>query len=216
VSWGIHSLSSCRRMLQGMWGRFKEFLKRHEWARQLVACLLALHGLVAWIGGWGTIVAFLAVGATTSWAMISGISLPIAVMGGVCMLAGSVFLALVPAILRRLRIPAQSGGPPQSNAMPDYDVWRHIENLTLTNAASLWCELDPNVNHSDSGRIKHQARLNLMRDAVKQRDLALQPGTFSEHDKRWPTEYAYTTRTALQAWAQKKGFSLPPFLKNPD
>lgn len=198
-----------------MWSRFKDFLKRHEWARQLVAWALALHGLVAWVGGWGTIVAFLAVGTTTAWAMISGISLPIAVMGGVCMLAGSVFLALVPAIIRKLRIPAQSGSP-RSTTVPDYDVWRRIENLTLTDAASLWCELDPNDKHSDGERVRHQTRLDLMKDAVKQRDLELQAGTFSEHDKRWPTDYAYTTRTALKAWTKKKRFSVPLFLQDPD
>jgi hypothetical protein len=134
------------------------------------------------------------------------------------MLGASVFLALVPATVRALRAvatPRVAAGATTASAPPDLSVWRHVENLNLSHAASLWCEIDPNADFAQGDEIKFKARLQLMKDAVKQRALALQPGTYEQHDINWPTDHVYTTRTALRAWAKAKGWEVPSFLLDP-
>src|SRR5258708_4885095 len=110
-----------------MWEKFKAFLKRYEWARMLLAWGVTGYGLVSL---WGTITAVVASAATTVWAVTSGISLPLALMGGVCMLAASIYLAMVPLIVRALRrfteVPIQT---PTERVKPNYALWQHVEAL---------------------------------------------------------------------------------------
>src|SRR5437660_42452 len=106
-----------------MWERFKTFLKRYEWVRQLIAVALAVHGIVAaWLGGWATVLAVVASGGTTAWAVIGGASFPFAIMGGVCMLAAIVVLVLAPTARRSFQrldeMPIPSGS---ERVKPNFD-----------------------------------------------------------------------------------------------
>jgi hypothetical protein len=102
---------------------------------------------------------------------------------------------------------------------PDYRAWRHVDQLTLGQAAFLWCDLEPSLSVTP----KMRAWLEALKAAVKKGELEFvpeidpyQPGG-EDRQRRHQMENAYSntivTRSALQQFAKKHGYD-PVFLRD--
>lgn len=154
---------------------------------------------------------------TAVWAVTEGIPLPLAIMGGVCMLAGTMVVAFMPMMVRALRIilALRSSASDESTvaaSKPDYEKWRHVQNLTLRQVARLWCgsgEMGTTTaNDTDDVRVQ----LIVIKDAVKSRKLKLATG-FTPAEITVPQDFTSTTRDHLKAWAKANGWD-PEFLRD--
>jgi hypothetical protein len=105
-----------------------------------VITVIGWFGLSAWIAGIGT-----AIGGT-AWAMISGIPVPLVIMAAFCTFTGAVYLALAPMAYRTLQLVHKS----PARTRPDPEIWRHLQNLQLFEAACLLADIEPDFQTADS------------------------------------------------------------------
>jgi hypothetical protein len=70
------------------------------------------------------------------WAVIIGVSTPIAIMAGYCTLVAAVYLGMAPMAYKVL-VSVGAGARPVRKPLPppDYMMWLHVEYLTLEQAA---------------------------------------------------------------------------------
>jgi hypothetical protein len=171
------------------WGRF---------AWQLAAAL-GLSGFLGSIAG-------------TVLAMIQGVPTPIAMMVGYCTLVGAVYLAMAPLAYRVLaQTPANK--IEKKKIIPNYVAWRHLESYPITDAAKLWCEVDPNALSTPDTAAWTQAFIA----AAKKGDLTIEyySSEYSrqEREKHNPSSDSKITRVSLQAFAKATGHA-PIFLRD--
>jgi hypothetical protein len=188
-----------------MWewaGRIKTTWSWARFAWQL-AVFFGLSGLLASVAG-------------SIWAVILGVPTPIALMVGYCTLVGAVYLAMAPLAFRALANPAAIPGVAKvTKSAPDYKTWSHIQSLSISQAAYLWCGLDPNVP-SELPEIDMWA--NVMKDAIKRRELPIALAAWAESDDwQWavmaPKPETTMKRSDLAKFAKSKGWE-PDFLKD--
>ena len=100
---------------------------------------------------------------------------------------------------------------------PDYEAWRHVDRLTLREAAFLWCDLSPGLSMPPNVH----AWFNAFSSAIQRGELPFehQPRahvhaeTERQLEKRNPTLSTVVMRTALQRFA-KANDHYPIFLRN--
>jgi hypothetical protein len=100
---------------------------------------------------------------------------------------------------------------------PDYVAWRHVDRLSLKQAAFLWCDLPPKVSMPTNV----QAWFNALASAIRRGDLSFehQPQGYVDADttrqmeKRNPTLDTIVKRTALQQFAKANRHD-PTFLRD--
>jgi hypothetical protein len=183
-------------------GRIKNTWSWGRFAWQLAGAL-GLTGILGSIGG-------------AVWAVIQGVPLPIALMVGYCTLVGAVYLAMAPLAYRALsNSSSNSVGGTNSKVIPDYKLWRHIQSLTVGQAAHLWNERDPavKVEAPDVDGVDQ-----LLRDAIKRGELrlVLWAGADSSNfslAKSFPDSGTRIDRGSLKQFATKNGYD-PIFLRD--
>jgi hypothetical protein len=102
-------------------------------------------------------------------------------------------------------------------APPNYAAWRHVDEMTLHNAACLWCDIEPRMSIPP----KVRAWLHALESAVKTGDLGFSPkysnGSLTgpdyirQQEEAWPETKA--TRADLKTFATKHGYD-PIFLRD--
>ena len=99
---------------------------------------------------------------------------------------------------------------------PDYEAWRHVDRLTLREAAFLWCDLSPGPSMPPNVH----AWFNAFSSAIQRGELPFehQPRarvhaeTERQSEKRNPTLSTVVARTALQRFAKANDHH-PKFLR---
>ena len=100
---------------------------------------------------------------------------------------------------------------------PDYEAWRHVDRLTLREAAFLWCDLSPGPSIPPNVH----AWFNAFSSAIQRGELPFeyQPRAYvhaeteRQSEKRNPTLNTVVARTALQRFAKANDHH-PIFLRN--
>jgi hypothetical protein len=100
---------------------------------------------------------------------------------------------------------------------PDYAAWRHVDRLTLRQAAFLWCDLAPSPTMPSNVRDWYEA----LASAVRKGALDFEPkysrlGQFEServYQKRNPQLDTIVTRKALQGFAKRYSHD-PKFLRD--
>jgi hypothetical protein len=100
---------------------------------------------------------------------------------------------------------------------PDYDAWRHVDRLTLREAAFLWCDLSPGPSMPPNV----QAWFNALGSAIQRGELPFehQPRAFGhteterQLEKKGPMLNTVVMRTALQRFARANNHH-PIFLRD--
>jgi len=105
-----------------------------------VSTVIGGLGLSAWIAG-----AAAAIGGA-AWAMIIGLAAPLVIMAAFCTLTGAVYLALAPMAYRTLQMVQKS----PARTRPDPEIWRHLPNLQLFEAACLLADIEPDFLTADN------------------------------------------------------------------
>jgi hypothetical protein len=145
------------------------------------------------------------------WAVRLGVSYPIAIMVSYCTLATTICLTAVLALLPKYEAEQEQ---PASDAPSVSEAWKHVSTFTVSDAARLWCEVEPGAAATQD--IIAWARLLL--DAIASGELACirsespanRPLSYPSDKPYWSTK---VTRDALQAWARARGFN-PGFLQD--
>ena len=145
------------------------------------------------------------------WAIEEGVPAPLAVMAGYCTCAISACLC---ALLR----PAQSASdkpiPASTTRLPNYEAWRLVASLRVSDAARLWSGVEPGCPVSQEAIAWAQAML----DAIKRGELPVRErqdviGRTVDQERANPGWHTEITREGLKTWAQSHGHR-PPFLLN--
>lgn len=181
----------------------------------LLKALAGLRFVQARVGPLG--VTAIALGAIVSvsgavWAIRLGITYPIAIMVGYCTLVATACLTLVLSLLPRHET---QQAQPVSAAPSVSEAWKHVSTFSVSDAARLWCEVEPGATVTQD--VIAWGRLLL--DAIAGGELACVPNdaqsnrrtSYPSDKPHWSTQI---TRDALQAWARARGFS-PGFLQDP-
>jgi hypothetical protein len=194
-----------------MLGALKKIKEAWGWAKTVWEVLgwlgftAAITGVAASIGG-------------AVWAVIIGVPLPIAIMAGYCTFVGAVYLVIAPMLFRALGLGAtrSAGSIAAIKTPPDYNAWRQLKLIRLSQAAYLWCERDPNIESDDP---EIQTWLEVFKDAIKHGDLRLNLNWADSDDLRhaimFPDDNHTVARSDLQAFAKKRGYD-KRFLRDSD
>lgn len=155
----------------------------------------------------------------TVWAVQLDVSYPIAIMVGYCTLAATlcatVALRPTPAVAPTTVVStpaaaaAVNGGP-----TTHFEAWRLVNKFSVSDAARLWCDLEPGSNVTQ----ETIAWARVLLDAISRGELAMteKPGARKdaiEHERNNPTWHTEMSREALTAWAKSHGFN-PRFLQD--
>jgi len=145
------------------------------------------------------------------WSIRLGVALPLAIMVSYCALATTVCLTVVLATLPRHEAAREL---PAATTPSVSEAWKHVNTFTVSDAARLWCEVEPGAAATQD--IIAWARLLL--DAIASGELAcIRNETQGNRPLSYPSDKPYwstkVTRDALQAWAQTRGFN-PGFLQD--
>ncbi len=187
-----------------MWrilGRIKAVI---DWAGT-IATVLGWLGLTALASG-----LLVSVGGAV-WAGVRGISPPIIVMAGFCAFVAAIYFAMAPAAYRFISSAPNARAIRPDPPEPNYSVWTHVEIITLEKAARLWSEYDPNYMPYGHAAAKVNMWKTVLSDAVRRGELRV--ASSDETDQKYPNDDTETTRSALRAFAQRKGFA-PRFLRD--
>jgi hypothetical protein len=164
-----------------------------------VATVIGWLGLSAWIAGVGA--AILGV----VWAMISGVAAPIVFMAAFCTFTGAVYLALAPMAYRALQLVKKS----PARARPDPEIWRHLPNLQLFEAACLLTDIDPDYQIADNPGDAN-GWFRALSEAIKTKEISRVESPLDNRTHSLPGGYdphrgTVITREALQKFAAKRG-----------
>jgi len=124
-------------------------------------------------------------------------------MAGYCTLTGAVYLTMAPLAWRVLRtVTLGVKSPQKKDRIPNYEAWKHVEQLTLQEASHLWCDVDPALQDT----LDSSAWMRALFFAWKKGELNV---TYRDGGSVPPT----TTRDALKDFAKKHGYN-PRFLRD--
>jgi len=142
------------------------------------------------------------------------IALPVASVAFV-VFAWNCFSAIIDVELSR-RADQKSAAPQQPP--PNYEAWRHVDRLTLREAAYLWCDLSPEGSMPSNVRAWYEALASAVRKGelnLEYRPSGRMMGRDADFDYQKDNPDLNTTvkRTALQAWAKKHNYD-PKFLRD--
>ncbi|MCC6889231.1 MAG: hypothetical protein IT536_11915 [Hyphomicrobiales bacterium] len=162
---------------------------------------IGIPGLAALAGG----SAFAAIG--TAWAISVDVPAPLALMIGFCTLAASAGLSA--AVMVIANAVTHTPPVPSGRRLPNYAAWKLLSTLSVSDAAHLWCDLEPGSRATE----ECIAWASAMLDAVKRGELATceRPDRADGRERNSPTWQTVIARDALKAWALSHGH-LPRFL----
>jgi hypothetical protein len=100
---------------------------------------------------------------------------------------------------------------------PNYEAWRHVDQLTVRKAAFLWCDLEPRISMTKNVTAWYEALIS----AIKKNELDFIPeltGYMDASDekqmqRRRPDSHTIITRKQLKAFAAKHNYD-PIFLRD--
>jgi hypothetical protein len=206
-----------------VWKILKWFKDAWSWTN-IVLALLGYFGLAAFVIGAAT-----AIGGGV-WSVMIGIPLPIAIMVGFCVLVMGVYLSLAPlvyrALARTVAISKQEGGVDASvlltgqveaekkRTTPVYAAWRHREVFDISEAAKLWCDVDPHV----SGNKDTQAWIEAFKAAAEREELDIvtsypEDRQMRAYERKHPDATTKITKRSLREFAKAHGHD-PEFLRD--
>jgi hypothetical protein len=151
----------------------------------------------------------------TLWAIQEGVSVPVALMGGYCTIVAGIILCAVQIVLAHLAtLQAERPAAVQVQRKPNYDAWKLVKTLSVSNASRLWCDIEPGHPYTQESMAWSAAIM----DAIKSGALPIIPKPHATEEMTareranpgWNTE---VTREALQAWAKAHGHC-PAFLQD--
>jgi hypothetical protein len=170
------------------------------WARFLWG-VLGVLGMTAAITG-----AAVTIGGAI-WAIILGVPIPVAIMAGFCTFVGTVYLTLTPwawRVLRKVEFDESTSSEIETDE-PNYEALRHVDQFTLSDAARLWCDIDPN---SRVGTLDTEGWMNAFAAAIRTGDLDFVAKPFKrDAQKADPSWDTVITKTALIDFAKRHGHS---------
>ncbi len=151
-----------------------------------------------------------AVGCTV-WAIAEDVPYSFAVMAGFCMLVSGFCLCAAVLLLQRL---INTPGPAPAMRRPNYSAWRMVDELNVSDAARLFCDIEPGSRVSQDTI----AWANALMAAIQRGELPVRerPGAkqlTAEQERRNPTWLTRIPREALKSWAHAHGHR-PRFLEN--
>ncbi len=143
------------------------------------------------------------------WAVLIDVPYPIAIMAGYCTLAGALCLAMA---LRIASIRERPAAPALKQPATNYAAWRLVNKFSVSDAARLWCDLEPGSNVTQEAI----AWARVLFDAISRNELPMieKTGVKKEAidiERANPTWHTEVSREALTAWAASHGFN-PRFL----
>jgi hypothetical protein len=200
-----------RNVFKGAW---KNTLRRVGWDPTKIILAVA-----AFIGSWmlGGIVFSATGGFLIGLTMLA----PFLFLWGIVQAQADMYGDLVN---KPIAAPAPAVVAPQTNHLatpkPDFEMWRHRENLTLLEAAQLWAEVRPSVGWGTQGLVNDTYAM--LSGAIQKGDLSFVPegsmhppawNTAVQMEKKKPNPATKLTRAALKAFATKYGYD-PEFLRD--
>jgi hypothetical protein len=202
-----------REMFKGAW---KNTLRRVGWdpTKIILSC-------AALVGSW--MLGVILVPATVTGALLVGIAIlaPIIFVWGMVQAQADIYRDLMTRQSTLATVaPVQSPTNHLANPKPDFDMWRHRENLTLLEAAQLWAGVRPNTTWGTRGSVKDTYAM--LEGAIQKGDLAFDPegsthppawNTAVQMEKKNPRPATKLTRTGLKTFALKYGYD-PEFLND--
>lgn len=146
------------------------------------------------------------------WAVLLGVSYPVAIMAAYCTLADSVCLA---AALVYLMTSEQKQQPAvAAKPTPNYTAWKLLRTYSVSNASRLWCDIEPGSALTQDSIAWAKVLLGAISSGelpmVEKSGVAKEIIERERKNPNWHTEVA---KDALQAWAKTHGFS-PRFLQD--
>jgi hypothetical protein len=181
-----------------------------RWSKEAVEWAVAIWHILGWLG-FASIISGLAISVGGGvWAVIIGVPLPIAIMAGYCTFIGAVFLTMSPMAFRSLTNIRQAA--PKTKIEPlTYEAWRHVDQFTISAAARLWSDIDPN----EADTVKTAAWQNAFIAAIKKGEMGIVPKGFGHAAEEYECNHAdwatNVTREELKKFAKKYGYA-PRFL----
>lgn len=153
------------------------------------------------------------------WAVQADVAYPIAIMAGYCTLAATLCATVA---LRQTPEQQPAAAPVVSPAEPavsrgpttHFEAWRLVNKFSVSDAARLWCDLEPGSNVTQ----ETIAWARVLLDAISRGELPMveKPGARKEaieHERNNPTWHTEMTREALTTWAKSHDFN-PRFLQS--
>jgi hypothetical protein len=202
-----------REVFKGAW---KNTLRRVGWDATKVILSIALLLGSYFLG-------IILVPATATGAFLIGIAIltPIIFVWGMVQAQADLYRDLMTKQNTATPVgPVQTPTDHLATPKPNFDMWRHRENLTLLEAAQLWAGVRPNTTWGVRGPVKDTYAM--LEGAIQKGDLAFVPEG-SSHPPAWntavqmerknPRPATKLTRTGLQAFASKYDYD-PEFLKD--
>jgi hypothetical protein len=126
------------------------------------------------MGAW--VLGIIVVPATNAGALLIGIAilLPFIFVWGVVQAQAHMYRDLMikqsaPTAVAPVQATARPAAPPK----PDFDMWRHKDNLTLLEAAQLWAEVTPSLTWGTRGSVKNTYAM--LEGAIQKGELAFDP-----------------------------------------
>jgi hypothetical protein len=110
-------------------------------AKQTWNGIKAAWAILGWLGFTGFLVGIATAFAGAAWAVINGIAAPIVVMAALCVFTAAVYLAMAPMAFRVL----QRAQEVPIRTRPDPEIWRHLKEMRLFEAACLLADIEPDL-----------------------------------------------------------------------
>jgi hypothetical protein len=222
--WGITGLMGA----EGKQGHYWRDVFKGAWASTL--------DLVGWDKKKALSAAFVPIGTLVITGIANGFSsfsTIISLLVGVALLVPLLFLwgiiqtqaDMYRDLAKQQTAPAPPVTAPETNHLatpkPDFEMWRHRENLTLLEAAQLWAGVRPSVAWGTRGAVNDTYAM--LSGAIQKGELSFLPegsthppawNTAVQMEKKNPNPSTKLTRTGLKTFAAKYSYD-PEFLRGP-
>jgi hypothetical protein len=212
-----------------MWGAVTKAKNVYGWFKFIWA---VVWGAIGWAGFGPFLTGLAATVVAVVAAFIKALPWPFIVMGGFCMLVGAVYLAMAPLAFKVLiaareaikaRAEAEAAGatetalPPSKPKKPPvaahYEPWKHVDELTIREAAFLWKGLEPSVPSNFTSEVS--AWIEALMSAVKKGEIEFKPKHSNprqiEYERQNPDANTVIYRMSLMDFAIKHRYT-PEFL----
>jgi len=175
-----------------------------------IAAIRNAHARIGWSGVISLCVGLLLTLGGILWALHDGVSLPLVIMAGYCMLVANAGCVAALLVFRQSGQKSVSIG---GTLRPNYAAWTLVSTFRISDASRLWCDIEPGCPSSQESI----AWASAMLDAIKTGTLRISVKAGSndeavEREKANPTWHTMITREALKSWALSHGHC-PAFLR---